>query len=63
MQSIKIGEPDFKQLRTFESNCASNDSKLMYMSLMIIRHLSSEDSAGKLAYTIDLANLDSWVRQ
>ena len=45
-QSIQIGEPDFEQLRTFEPNFSMNDSKLKYMSLIIILHLCFEDNAG-----------------
>ena len=37
-QSIKIGESDFEQLGTFEPNFGLNDSKLKYMSLIIIPH-------------------------
>ena len=48
VQSIKIGEPDFEQLHTYESNYASKDFKLNYLSLKIIPHLCSKDSVGKV---------------
>ena len=48
VQSFEIGGPDFVQLRTFESNCVPNASKLKYMSLTIIPHLCSKDSPGKV---------------
>ena len=47
-QSFEIGGPNFEQLRTFEFNCAPNAFKLKNMSLTIIPHLCSKDSAGKL---------------
>ena len=47
-QSIQIDELDFEQLRTFEPNFGLNDSKLKYMSLIIIPHLCFEDSAGEV---------------
>ena len=45
---INIGEPDFEQQDTYESNYASKDLKLKLMSLMIIPNHCSKDSAGKV---------------
>ena len=48
VQSFEIGEHDFGQLPTFESNYAPNDSKLKNRSLINIQHLYSKDSASKV---------------
>ena len=48
MQSFEIGEHDFGQLPTFESNYAPNDSKLKNRSLINIQHIYSKDSASKV---------------
>ena len=48
VQSFEIGEHDFGQLPTFESNYPPNNYKLQNMSLIIIQQLYSKDSASKV---------------
>ena len=47
VQSFEIGEHDFGQLPTFESNYPPNNYKLQNMSLIIIQQLYTKDDASK----------------